>query len=420
MNKKIIKEFLKGAFLIEDTKPNGLKATEKAQKESGTENKAATKAVEKTMKDYANSITGEKENEESVKKYERDETADTIYDNELQVGSLANLDPNNDPDGVWEERQKKAMTGENSELGNSNEYANVVTADQAGFTGPKANKEFYDKNVKFKKGKGEAEAKYARNSTGIKGADFDDSKINENKKNKMKILKFKKPFGGISNAMGLIPESYRTNGKKFQMTDGNEKYEIKWEGSLSEGKAIILNASDKGLMNEDFNKMKHLMNFKSQDTTSMGTRKPIRESLNKMNEQRLDEGIMDKLKGVASKISDKILSGLDKSKAGELYNRFNELFDGDFSVTNVKNKLSSMLDSANIQEGKDKGNASVFRKIIAYIFAGNLATLGAPAIAATAYLDSNPFGDGAAIWLVSLIVSTIGVALSNYDGAIWD
>jgi hypothetical protein len=85
----------------------------------------------------------------------------------------------------------------------------------------------------------------------------------------MKRLVFKKEFKGVENALKLIPESYKVNDKTFQMTDGNEKYEIRWEGNLTEGKAVILKASDKVLMNEDMRKMKHLMGYKSEDTLGL-------------------------------------------------------------------------------------------------------------------------------------------------------
>mgnify|MGYP000105758615 CR=1 FL=1 len=71
----------------------------------------------------------------------------------------------------------------------------------------------------------------------------------------MKRLVFKKEFKGVENALRLIPESYKVNNKQFQMTDGNEKYEIRWEGNLTEGRAIITKASDKNLMTEDMQKM---------------------------------------------------------------------------------------------------------------------------------------------------------------------
>jgi len=82
----------------------------------------------------------------------------------------------------------------------------------------------------------------------------------------MKRLKFKKPFNGIETALKVIPESYKVDNKVFEMTDGNENYKIRWEGSLTEGKAVVLTAYDKTLVKEDMDKIKHLMGFKSQDT----------------------------------------------------------------------------------------------------------------------------------------------------------
>jgi hypothetical protein len=92
---------------------------------------------------------------------------------------------------------------------------------------------------------------------------------NKNKtqiKENMKRLKFKKEFNGVGNALKLIPESYKLEGKVFEMTDGNETYKIRWEGSLTEGKAVILTAADSKMINEDIEKMKHLFNYKSHET----------------------------------------------------------------------------------------------------------------------------------------------------------
>jgi hypothetical protein len=61
----------------------------------------------------------------------------------------------------------------------------------------------------------------------------------------------------------MIPESYRTDNKEFEMTDGVESYRIRWEGTLSEGKAIILTAANKTMVNEDMENMKRLMGYKS-------------------------------------------------------------------------------------------------------------------------------------------------------------
>jgi hypothetical protein len=97
-----------------------------------------------------------------------------------------------------------------------------------------------------------------------------DSINNDNNKSKikegMKRLKFKQEFKGVGNALKLIPESYRVDNKVFEMTDGVESYTMRWEGTLTEGRAVVLKASDKTLVKEDMQKMKHLMGYKSQDT----------------------------------------------------------------------------------------------------------------------------------------------------------
>jgi hypothetical protein len=93
---------------------------------------------------------------------------------------------------------------------------------------------------------------------------YNKSEIKES--TKMKRLKFKKPFNGIETALKVIPESYKVDNKVFEMTDGNENYKIRWEGSLTEGKAVVLTAYDKTLVKEDMDKIKHLMGFKSQET----------------------------------------------------------------------------------------------------------------------------------------------------------
>ncbi len=110
----------------------------------------------------------------------------------------------------------------------------------------------------------------------------------------MKRLKFKKPFNGIDNAKKLIPESYKTEGNEFEMTDGNENYEMKWVGDINEGKAIITKASDKNLMSESMDKMKHLMGYKSEDT--LGTLK----GEERITENKSFNDVWDKTKSLLS------------------------------------------------------------------------------------------------------------------------
>ena len=85
----------------------------------------------------------------------------------------------------------------------------------------------------------------------------------------MKRLKFKNEFKGLGNALKLIPEAYKVDNKTFEMTDGNETYKIRWEGNLSEGKAVVLTAADKKLVNEDITRMKELFGYKSHETLGL-------------------------------------------------------------------------------------------------------------------------------------------------------
>ena len=123
--------------------------------------------------------------------------------------------------------------------------------------------------------------------------------IQENKNNTkpqikegMKRLNFKKEFNGVGNALKMIPESYRVDNKVFEMTDGNESYKIRWEGTLTEGKAVVLTASNKTMVNEDMQKMKHLMGYKSQET--LGTVK----GKARLNENAVFGDILNKTKAL--------------------------------------------------------------------------------------------------------------------------
>jgi hypothetical protein len=111
-------------------------------------------------------------------------------------------------------------------------------------------------------------------ATKLEKAAMRDLYENDNNKNtkikeKMIRLKFKEKFNGLGNALKLIPEGYRVDKKIFDMTDGNESYRIRWEGTLSEGKAVVLTAADSKLVNEDINRMKALYGYKSQDTLGL-------------------------------------------------------------------------------------------------------------------------------------------------------
>jgi len=97
----------------------------------------------------------------------------------------------------------------------------------------------------------------------------ENKEIKENKKiktKKMKKVTFKKEFANLNEALTKVPAQLREDKNTFEMTDGNKTYQMRWEGTLEEGKAVALQAEDKSLMNEDMQKMKHLWGYKSENT----------------------------------------------------------------------------------------------------------------------------------------------------------
>lgn len=80
-------------------------------------------------------------------------------------------------------------------------------------------------------------------------------------KETMKRLKFNKIFNGVENAVKLIPEAYKVDGKTFQLYDGIEKITVKWDGNIFEGAPIILASENSELIKEDKNRMFELMGY---------------------------------------------------------------------------------------------------------------------------------------------------------------
>lgn len=290
-------------LIQEEAIPAGLKIAMGVHKQDGKENEDYYKDFGKKMDDYYEPLKDtEKENAESVMKYSNDKESDE-YHNEYEImNGQEMLRYMNDPDERFKDRAEKAIAG-SAEMGNNPEWANVVTADQAGFTGPDFGKQLVDR-IKGREKKYKEEDKLEKydgmGDVAIPGAGKGEERklaISENKDNikntkTMKRLRFKKPFNGVENALNLIPESYRVDNKTFQMTDGNENYELRWEGSLNEGKAVILKSSEENLVNENMDRMKELFNFKSQDT--LGNLK----GSERLNENKQFDAIWDKTKNI--------------------------------------------------------------------------------------------------------------------------
>ena len=272
MGKNIIKLHLSN-FLNEDKKPVGLKTTEKVQADSKKANKEYQKEVSKKMSDYDKAAkTDEKKNADSVKKYENDKTQEEYHDDYEILNGQEMLKYDNEPSDSFKERAIKAIEGDAS-MGNgpgaNAEATWGASSDTFGKDLVKRVKARVKKDADTMQydGMGDVAIPRGKNkhNKSVAVAESTENKL-QVKTNKMKRLKFKNAFNGVGNALQLIPENYKVDNKTFQMTDGNENYEIRWEGTVNEGKAVILKAEDKTMISENMKHMKHLMGYKSQDT----------------------------------------------------------------------------------------------------------------------------------------------------------
>jgi hypothetical protein len=282
MNKNIIKKHLTQRFLSEakgETATPGITVTNAVKKKSGEENKKGVKAMDKDLADYEKSLKKGMETTKVPNKFNYSDEKELEFHNQMEImNGQEMIQYDRDPIQEFKDRAKEAIEG-SSRMGNNPEWANVIPAQQ-GFTGPDFGKNLVKSVKASTKKRMDAEKGILSFGDDIeivpKGqkpmATFSalaENNDNNNKpqiKESMKRLNFKKEFKGVGNALKMIPESYKVDNKVFEMTDGNESYRIRWEGNLTEGKAVVLMASDKTLVNEDIQKMKHLMGFKSQET----------------------------------------------------------------------------------------------------------------------------------------------------------
>lgn len=289
MDKTIIKKQLDK--LVAEASVSGAKVTKRAQKASKEENDAYYKDVESKMKEYGKNLEQEDENAIEPKKTNVEgDTKEYHEDMEIMNGQEM-IQYDIDPSENFKDRAKKAIEGD-STMGNK-----TYTGDENGNTEPvwgASDAEFGKKLV----ARANASKEKRNDQTGTFNQFGDDIEMSPKapriKKRKiategMKRLRFKKEFDGVGNALKLIPETFKVADKVFEMTDGKESYKIKWEGTLDEGKAVVLEGSSKGFMNEAFMKIKHLMNYNAEDT--LGT--PTSNERVKAN-KTLAEGLKNK------------------------------------------------------------------------------------------------------------------------------
>tara|TARA_R110000796_G_scaffold19237_5_gene57798 strand:+ start:819 stop:1829 length:1011 start_codon:yes stop_codon:yes gene_type:complete len=267
MDRTIVKKELDK--LVAEAAISGEKVTKKAQGTSKTQNKAYYKDVETKMSDYDKNLKKDGEDAIDPKKFPAEDKEKEYHDDMEIMNGQEMIEYDREPNDTFKDRAKKAIEGD-STMGNK-----TYTGKDNGNTEPvwgASDAKFGEKLVKTANASAKKRADAITPTTSM-GDDIEiDTRKGERVKAKkiategMKRLRFKTPFNGVGNALKLIPEGFRVNNKKFEMTDGQESYKMKWVGSLSEGRAVILEADSAELVKEDYSKIKHLMGYKSETT----------------------------------------------------------------------------------------------------------------------------------------------------------
>jgi hypothetical protein len=267
MDKNRIKSHLHSFLAEADKKHVGLSATEKVQKQEKDVNKDYYKEVTKKMGEYDKEST---DDGDSISKGKLEKTDSEEMD--VNPNGMDQIQYDNEPTERFKQRAIDALEG-TSQMGNKT-YTGAENGNTEEVWGASGGKHTGKEIVKAAKAVSKKDARpqedavgYVPSPTKTKLATENKVKNNEIiKESKMKRLKFNESFNGLGGALQKIPAKYKVDNKVFEMTDGNENYRIKWEGSLTEGEAVVLIASDKKMMNEDIQHMKHLMGFKAENT----------------------------------------------------------------------------------------------------------------------------------------------------------
>lgn len=297
MDKDIIKRYLTERFVNEDATP-GITVTAAANKKSGKINKDGVKAIEKEVGQYEKDL---KKNKSEVKdnKFNYNSTEEMEYHNDMEImNGQEMIEYDREPNKTFLDKAKEGIEG-SSRMGNKGGKGMGNAEESWGASSDSFGKDFIKRVKATTKKRDDASDSVMSFGDDVetvpkgsipKGKHSAIQENNNNSQNKqpMKRLKFKKEFNGVGNALKMIPESYRVDNKEFEMTDGNESYTIRWEGTLTEGKATILKAANKNMINEDMQRMKALMGYSSAET--LGSSKKV----NRITENAIFSDILGK------------------------------------------------------------------------------------------------------------------------------
>lgn len=338
MNKDKIKDLLTQTFVSEAKVP-GLDIVNKAKKETDKFNKKDLKDSATKLSNYDKKSTEKVEEPVKFNYNNKDEE----YHQEMEImNGQEMIQYDRTPNEKFKKRAEDAIAGA-SYMGNNPEWANVVPKQQ-GFTGPDFGKNLVKaiKSSEKKRSKQTPTSKMFGNDwevvedQGHKPYAFESVQNNKENinKTKMKRLTFKKPFNGVDNALKLIPESYKVDNKTFEITDGNESYKVRWEGSLNEGKGVVLMASNKTMVNEDMQKMFHLMGYKSEQT--LGNLK----GSERLNEDKKFSDIWSKTKVMLTESEEDMMDDELVGNQKEIdANKDGKISGDDFEILNNKKEV---------------------------------------------------------------------------------
>lgn len=297
MDKNIIKKYLTERFVNEEATP-GISVTAAVNKKSGKINKDGVKAIEKDVTQYDKDLKNNK-SEVTDNKFNYENDWEKTYHNDMEIlNGQEMLQYASEPSETFKKKAKESLEG-STRMGNKGgkgvgnaEETWGASSDDFGKNLVKrveaSTKKRFDASDKLISFGDDIENTASRPKDNTKFSALKENNNKSQNKEPMKRLKFKKEFNGVGNALKMIPESYRVDNKEFEMTDGNESYKIRWEGTLTEGKAVVLQAADKNMINEDMQRMRHLMGYKSQET--LGTSK----SVNRLTENAIFSDILAK------------------------------------------------------------------------------------------------------------------------------
>ena len=277
MDKNIIKQLINKTFVTEakeESNTPGITVTRGVIKKSGEINKAAVKDAEKNVSDYDKDLKKSEEKTVPVNKFNYNSDSEKEYHDQMEImNGQEMIEYDREPTDEFKKRAKESLEGSSrmgnkggKEMGNAEETWGA-SSDDFGKKLAKDAEASFNKRLDADKGilSFGDDIEIVPKDKAPMAKNFALGKIKES----IKKLTFKVEFNGLQNAIKMIPESYKVDNKEFEMTDNNETYRIRWEGNLTEGTAIVLRSSNKTMVNEDMQKMKHLMGYKPQETLGL-------------------------------------------------------------------------------------------------------------------------------------------------------